>query len=185
MTNNSLFKYNRQQALKTWQPISNLHLPSEQIQYYNYKIQTNDNPELIKYPEDVIAQAVQDVVWDKRLKRHEIDDNFLKHLVLLHMNHLLCYIENKEFVLGDVRWNIATILNEMINNEVDEDYYLNTKDIYEDILGLCRGDADVYDLLDQAIKRENWRMVYYLIFSEDEKMVDRLSELDGEVISPS
>ena len=181
MTNNGFFNYNRKEALKKWEPIPNLDLPTETIQYYNYKIQVS-NGELIKYPINTIESAVQDVVWDKTLKRNEIDDNFLKYLALLHMNHLFRYIEHHGFMLKDVKPVIKEILNEIINNEVDESYYLNTIEIYQDISGFGY-EANIYDLIDQAIKRENWRMIYYLVFYEDEKITDRMAELDCEPIT--
>ena len=167
MTNNTLFNFNRQQDLKTWQPILNLHLPQEQIQYYNHKIKTEGVD--IRDPEKVLNEAYGEP---------NIDANYLKHLVLLHMSHLINYIKRQGVQLDDIEWNIKLILNEILTNQVSEDYYLNTIDIYESISGL--DDADIYDLIDQAIKLDNRRMLYYLIFKEDENMVDRLSEVIRE-----
>ena len=170
MTNNSLFEYNRQQALKTWQPIPNMYSNPELIQYFNHKVKI-DGQCIRDRPEELFQESYN------TLKETDVHFKYIKHVVLMHMDYVIKYIENQGVFLGDIRWNIRSILNEIVNNEVDEDYYLNTKDIYEDILGLCEGDADVYELLDQAIKRENWRMVYYLIFWEDEEMSDRLCEV--------
>ena len=175
MVNDNIFTFERKQYLKTWQPIPNIHLPPEQIQYYNHRIQTYGVD--IRYPEGVLNEAFADIL-NKKYERHEIDDNFLKYLVLLHMDNLIHYIESKGVKVEYIKENIKKILNEIINNEVDEDYYTNTIEIYEDIgEGL---DSDIYNLIDQAIRLGNWRMIYYLIFKEDENMADRLSEVIRE-----
>ena len=179
MVNDNIFTFERKQYLKTWQPIPNLHLPPEQIQYYNHRIQTYGVD--IRYPENVLNEAFADIL-NKKYEKHNIDANFLKHLVLLHMGDLINYIESKGVVLGDIRWNIRQILNEIINNDVDENYYINTIKIYEDI-SEEGPNADIYTLLDQAIRLGSWRMIYYLIFKEDENIADRLSEvINAEVI---
>ena len=163
MTNNGFFNYNRKEALKKWQPMPNLHLPPGVINYFNNKKET-DNVN-ITIPKNIVKS------YDEY-----IDHNYIKHIMLLHMDHLLCYIESKGVFLGDIRQNLRFILNEIINDEVDEDYYLNTIEIYEGILGFCEGETDIYDLMDQAIKRENWRMIFYLIFKRDEDLMDWFEE---------
>ena len=179
MVNDNIFTFKRKQYLKTWQPIPNIHLPPEQIQYYNHRIQTYGVD--IRYPEKVLNEAFTDIL-NKKCEKHNIDANFLKHLVLLHMGDLINYIENKGVVLEDIEWNIKLILNEIINNDVDENYYINTIKIYEDI-SEEGPDANIYDLINQAIRLDNRRMLYYLIFKEDENMTDRLSEvINAEVI---
>ena len=169
MTNNTLFNFNRLQDLKTWRPIPNIHLQPEEIQYYDYKIQT-DNVN-IRYPQEVLNLAYEEP---------NINVNYLKQIVLKYMRNLIEYIENKGVQLEDVEWNIKLILNEILTNQVSEDYYLNTIDIYESISEGRFGEVDIYDLINQAIKLDNKRMLYYLIFKEDEEMADRLSEITGE-----
>ena len=169
MTNTLFYMYNRQQDLKTWQPIPNIHLQPEKILYYDYKIQT-DNVN-IRYPQEILNIAEQQT---------QIDVNYLKHIVLKYMRNLIEYIENKGVQLEDVEWNIKLIINEILTNQVNEDYYLNTIDIYESISVGRFGEVDIYDLINQAIRLDNKRMLYYLIFKEDEEMADRLSEITGE-----
>ena len=163
MTNNTLFNFNRQQTLKTWQPLPNIHLQPEEIQYYDYKIQTDGID--IRYPQEVLNIAEQQT---------QVNGNYLKHIVLKYMRNLIEYIENKGVVLEDIEWNIKLILNEIVTNKVSEDYYLNTINIYESISEKF-DDVDIYDLINQAIRLDNKRMLYYLIFMEDEEMADRLS----------
>ena len=164
----AIFEYNRQQDLKTWEPIPNMYLEPELIQYFDNKIKIDGVD--ISYLLDLLNEAYN------TYKETDIYVKYLKYVVLLHMRHIIEYIESKGIVLGDVKWNIKQILNEIITNQVDEDYYLNTIDIYEGISGL--GDStDIYGLIDQAIRLDSRRMLYYLIFKEDEDMVERLSEV--------
>ena len=173
MASNGIYNYNRKEALKRWEPIPNMDSDPEIIQYFNDKTEI-DGLSIRDRPEDLFDESY------KALKETDVHFEYIKHVVLMHMNYIIKYIENQGVFLGNIKWNIRTILNEIINDEVDEEYYRNTKEIYEDILNIDRNEADVYELLDQAIKRENWRMVYYLIFWEDEEMSDRLSEVNKD-----
>ena len=163
MTNTLFDTYNRQQQLKTWEPIPNLHSPIQEIQYYDYKMQVDDID--VRFPEEVLNEAEL---------QPQVNANYLIHVVLKHMRSLIEYIESKGVVLQDIEWNIKLILNEIITNQVSEDYYLNTIDIYESISSSDY--PDIYDLIKQAIRLDNKRMLYYLIFMRDEQMKDRLDE---------
>ena len=169
MTNTLFYMYNRQQALKTWKPIPNINLYPEEIQYYEQKIKAMEETGCgnIKYPGGLI---------DIESQQPQIDARYLRHVVLKYMRNLIEYIKNKGVILEDVEWNIKLIINEILTNQVNEDYYLNTIDIYESI-NQSIIEPDIYYLIDQAIRLDNKRMLYYLIFMEDEEMADRLSEV--------
>ena len=168
MTNNTIFNFDRLQSLKTWQPIQNQHLTPEETQYYYNKMQ-EDNVD-IRYPQGFISNAYF----------NPQDARYLRLIALIYMINLIEYIKNQGVILEDVEWNIKQILNEIITNQVSEDYYLNTIDIYESISGSIYDEKDIYELIDQAIKLDNRRMLYYLIFKEDEEIADRLSEVIRE-----
>ena len=164
--------FNRQQALKEWKPMVSINLPTEQIQYYNQKIQS------------ICEQEGSDTLPTSYLIELEgyqplIDVNYVKYVALKHQNNLIEYIKSKGVVLDDIEWNIKLILNEITTNKVSEDYYLNTIDIYESI---SKGifEPDIYDIINQAIRLGNKRMLYYLMFKEDEEMVDRVFEVTRE-----
>ena len=164
--------FNRQQALKTWKPIQSINLPTEQIQYYNHKIQTiiSDN--------EVCDSFHPSYLIEIEGYQPLIDVNYVKYVALKHMNNLIEYIKSKGVVLEDIEWNIKLIIDEILTNKVSEDYYLNTIDIYESIGG--ESEPDIYDLVNQAIRLDNKRMIYYLIFKEDEEMSDRVYEVTRE-----
>ena len=63
MANDNIFTFERKQYLKTWKPIPNIHLPPEQIQYYNHKIQTYGVD--IRYPEEVLNEAFEEILNEK------------------------------------------------------------------------------------------------------------------------
>ena len=169
MTN--ILNYNRQQALKTWNPLPSLNLPTEQIQYYNQKIESICDQEGI---DSFNSPYLIDLEGMQQL----IDVNYIKYVALKNQNNLIDYIRSKGVVLKDIEWNIRQILNEIITNQVDENYYLNTIEIYESIdKGI---NTDIYDLINQAIRLDNKRMLYYLIFKEDEEMSDRVYEVIRE-----
>ena len=163
--------FNRQQALKTWKPIQPLALPTEQIQYYNQKIQTIQEQE-------GCDSFYSSYLIDLESFQPLIDVNYVKYIALKHMNNLIEYIKSKGVVLDDIEWNIKLIINEILTNKVSEDYYLNTIDIYDSISS--PDDPDIYDLVNQAIRLDNKRMIYYLIFKEDEEMADRVYEVTRE-----
>ena len=171
MTNNGIFNFNRQQHLKTWQPLPNINLQPEEIQYYEHKIQNICEKE-------GCDQLPPSYLIELEGYKPTIDANYIKYIALQHMSNLIQYINSKNIVLDDIEWNIKQILNEITTNQVSEDYYLNTIDIYTNITP--KYDADIYDLINQAIRLDNRRMLYYLIFKEDEEMADRLSEVIEE-----
>ena len=166
---NTLF--NRQQTLKAWQPIPSIQLQPEEIQYYNQKIQNICEKEgCDSLPPYYLIELEGN--------QQPIDANYIKYVALKHLNNLIDYIKSKGVVLKDIEWNIKLILNEITTNKVNEDYYLNTIDIYESIGGL--DEPDIYNLVNQAIRLDNKRMLYYLIFKEDEEMTDRVYEVIRE-----
>ena len=152
MTDTQLFNFDRQQFLKEWQPMPNLLLHPDTIEYYEQKI---------RYLDEEDTTTLMSLENDNQI----VDNNFIKYVALKRMNNILRYIESKGVVLNDVIRNIRQILDEILNGEVNEDYYLNTIDIYESLCGLFKD--DIYGLINQAIRLDNKRMLYYLIFYED------------------
>ena len=162
--------FNRIQALKEYKPMEPIQLSTNQIQYYNQKIHYTGECDSFTTPYLIELEGYQD----------PIDADYVKYVALKYINSLIEYIKSKGVVLEDIEWNIRQILNEIINNTVDEDYYLNTIEIYHTISGNGYDDENIYDLINQAIRLDNKRMLYYLIFKEDEEMADRVYEVIRE-----
>ena len=172
MTTTLLPYYNRQQYLKTWKPFPSINLSNDQISYYEHKIEymCNEKGCHIKYLTTLI---------DEEAQQSQIDANFVKYVAIKHMNSLINYIKSKGLIFTNIEYNIKQIINEILTNQVDENYYLNTIDIYEGINGTFLY-TDIYDLINQAIRLDNKRMLYYLILKEDEDIADRVFEVIRE-----
>ena len=172
MTSNTLIDFNRQQTLKEWEPIQPIQLFTNQIQYFEQKIQyiseKRKRNRLLAY--DLIELEEDEPV---------IDNNYLKYVALKHIDNLIQYIKNKGVILEDIEWNIKLILNEIITSQVSEDYYLNTIDIYKSIDTENPFAINIYNLINQAIRLNNKRMLYYLIFMEDEELADKLHDIES------
>ena len=165
--------FNRIQTLKTWKPMEPIQLSTNQIQYYTQKIQN-------VYTQEGCERLPTSYLIELECNQHPIDADYVKYLALKHIDGLIKYINNKGMVLNDIEWNIRQILNEIIDNTVDEDYYLNTLDIYNSISGNDFDEPDIYDIINQAIRLDNKIILYYLIFKEDEEMADRVYEVIRE-----
>ena len=161
----------RQQTLKEWQPIQPLPLSNDQIQYFEQKIQTISEE---RKRNRLLASRLMEIEEDMS---PIIDNIYLKYVVLKHIDNLIQYIKSKGVILEDIEWNIKLILNEIITNQVSEDYYLNTIYIYTSIDN-CPF-PNIYDLINQAIRLDNKRMLYYLIFMEDEELADKLNDIES------
>ena len=172
MTDTLFYTFNRQQHLKTWQPMPSIQLQPEEIQYYNQKMR-----DICKL--EGCSSLPASYLIELEGLQPQTDANYVKYIALKHMSNLIEYIKSKGDQLVDIEWNIKLILDEIITNKVSEDYYLNTIDIYESISeGLV--EPDIYDIINQAIRLDNKRMLYYLIFKEDEEMADRVYEVIRE-----
>ena len=170
MTNTLYNMYNRQQTLKEWEPIQPIQLPLEMIQYFEQKIQLISEK---KKCNRLLAYDLIELEEDEPV----IDNNYLKYIALKHIDNLIQYIKSKKVILEDIEWNIKLIINEIITSQVSEDYYLNTIHIYEGISE--KPFTNIYDLINQAIRLDNKRMLYYLIFMEDEELADKLHDIES------
>ena len=113
-------------------------------------------------------------------QQEQIDHNFIKYLARKHVKSILNYIESKGVVLNDIEGNIRLILDEIIKGVVDESYYLNTLDIYDSISGNCYEEPDICKIIDQAVRLNNERILYYILFDQDENMADCVYEITRE-----
>ena len=170
MTSNTLIDFNRQQTLKEWEPIQPIQLSPDQIQYFEQKIQLISEE---RKRNRLLAYDLIEIEEDEPV----IDNNYLKYVALKHIDNLIQYIKSKGVILEDIEWNIKLILNEIITSQVSEDYYLNTIHIYKSIDQ--KPFTNIYDLINQAIRLDNKRMLYYLIFMEDEELADKLNIIEG------
>ena len=172
MTNNNMFIFNRQQYLKTWQPLPTLNLQPQDIRYYNQKIYNHCKNEGVTLSPSYLIKL--------EANNPTIDNLYIKYIAFHHIDNLIQYINSKNIQLNDIEYNIRQILNEIIEGDINEDYYINTMDIYDSINGNFMGEMDLYGIINQAIRLDNKRLLYYIIFKESEELADRIYEVIGE-----
>ena len=161
------FYFDSINALKSWEP--NPIKPFTTIQMANYEQKIQDSCLDMTIPDQLIAEEGQSLTPDR---------DYMVYIAQTHMFNMVRYLNDCEYYLGDIIVGIKAILKEIINQEVDEDYYQNTIKIYEDLIYNVTKDnnINIYQLLDEAIKRDNKRLIYYLFFDEDLTVRDRIEE---------
>ena len=161
------FMFDRINTLKSWEPTPVKHFTTEQMVKYIQKIQ--DSSLDMTVPDQLIAEEGESL---------NPDYDYMAYIAQTHILNMVKYLGENGCFLGDIVVGIKSILKEIINQEVDEDYYQNTIEIYEDLIYNVTKDNDIniYQLLDEAIKRDNKRLIYYLFFSEDLTVTDRIEE---------
>ena len=162
--------FNRQNTLKTWKPMQPIPFTPEETLQYEQKIQTQCENTGCTYQNTVQLINLE-------CENEQVNHHYLKYLALKHLYNLVKYIESKGVYLENVKLGIKTILYEIVTNQVSEDYYTNTLQIYREIMDKNYDDIDAYDLIDQAIRLDNKRVLYYIIFDEDTDLSDRLYEI--------
>ena len=161
------FYFDSINALKSWEPNPIKFFTTTQMVNYEQKIQ--DSCLDMTMPAQLIAEEGESL---------NPDSDYMAYIAQTHMFNMVKYLNDCKYYLGDIILGIKAILKEIINQEVDEDYYLNTIKIYEDLIYNITGDENIniYQLLDEAIKRDNKRLIYYLFFDEDLTVRDRIEE---------
>ena len=149
--------FNRIDIYKNYEPTTWVQFTPQEIEKYNQKIQENNNQ---FYPVNAITEE---------FKNQVVDLHYLQYIKQTHMFNLVRHLDINNFYLGDIQHGIACVFNEIINGEVDFNYYDNTIEIYRDLIYNEKGVEDItaYDLINQAVKRDNKRVAYYLLYRED------------------
>ena len=159
--------FNRIGSYKNYKPTTWVQFTEHEIERYNQKYKKNKNNQF--YPEDAIEEEFENQV---------VDQLYLQYIKQTHMFNLVRHLDINNFYLGDIQHGIACVFNEIINGEVDFSYYDNTREIYEDLIYNEKGVDDItaYDLINQAVKRDNKRFAYYLLYYEDSYLQDIIKD---------
>ena len=162
--------YNRLQAQKHYKITTHTLPPPYKIHEYDEKIkQICKNNHCNSLPTEFLIkeEGIQDVV----------DKDYLKYLFYCHLKAIVNYILNQGIQLIDIEWNIKLILNDIVNRKCSESYYQNTIEIYEDISE--KNEPGVIDVINQAIRLNNIKILYYIYYAEEERIDDRIYEVIG------
>ena len=162
--------FNRIETLKQWKPMEPIQFSAQQVQGFVKKMQAISILEGGNLPISYLIELEG--------YKEVIDKDYIKYLARKHIVNILEYIDGKGVVLEDIWGNIDKILKEMIDGTVDEDYYTNTIDIYDSINGSNMD--DLYGVINQAIRLDNKRLLYYIIYDECSDIADRAYEVIRE-----
>ena len=157
----------RKEQLKNWQELPNLFLPPETVAFYNQKIRTTRV--------DIVEPKV--TIPDEDDTGENIDYTYIKYLMRLCLNDYKQYAESKGVVLKNDKINIRIILNEILNDTLPENYYINKKYFYRSLIDWSDYKYYHYKLMDQAIKFNDQRMIHYLIFIKQEDLENWFDEI--------
>ena len=165
--------FNRIDIYKNYEPTTWVQFTPHEIERYNQKIQENNNQ---FYPVNAITEE---------FKNQVVDQLYLQYIKQTHMFNLVRHLDINNFYLGDIQHGIACVFNEIINGEVGFSYYDNTREIYEDLIYNEKGVEDItaYDLINQAAKRDNKRVAYYLLYEEDLHLQDVVKDYQCHHVS--
>ena len=165
--------FNRIDIYKNYKPTTWVQFTPQEIERYNQKYKKKNNQ---FYPEDAIAEEFENQV---------VDQLYLQYIKQTHMFNLVRHLDINNFYLGDIQHGIACVFNEIINGEVDFSYYDNTIEIYRDLIYNEKGVEDItaYDLINQAAKRDNKRVAYYLLYREDLNLQDIVEDYQCHHVS--
>ena len=164
--------FNRKETLKQWKPMVPIQFSPKQISDYTKKIQAICILEGGDLPISYLIELEG--------LRIEVDKNYVKYLARKHIVDILAYIDGKGMVLENIYDNIQQILKEIIDGAVYEDYYTNTIDIYDSINGSHCVEIDLYGVINQAIRLDNKRLLYYIIDDQSAYIADRAYEVIRE-----
>ena len=156
----------RKEELKNWQELPDLFLPPETVAFYNQKIETTRV--------DIAEPGM--TIPDEDDTGENIDYTYIKYLMRLCLNDYKQYAESKGVNLKNDKINITTILNEIIDNTLPESYYINRKYFFHRFFNISSQYYD-YNLMDQAIKFNDQRMIHYFIFKKQEKLENWLDDI--------
>ena len=164
--------FNRIQTLKEYKPMKPIQFLPKQVNEFVKKIQAIAVLEGFDPPIPYLLELEG--------MKEVVDADYVKYLARKHIVNILEYIDGKGVVLEDIEWNISQIIKEIINGTVNEDYYTNTIDIYDSINYTFADDIDLYGVINQAIRLDNKRLLYYIILKESLDIMDRAFEVIRE-----
>ena len=153
---------NRIEQLRNWKELPVLYLDPQTTAAYDQRIKTDCVD--LSYPEYSMDPA-----------DGESDHTYVRYLMELCLKDYINYAKSMMDNLKYNTKNIKTILNEIIYGDVDEKCYKDKIEFYEQF---CKENLQkgryYYKLMEQAVKFNDKRMIYYLIFKRQDVLEDWL-----------
>ena len=110
------------------------------------------------------------------MERH-FNSDYAEYLIFKRLHQVAEYISSKSKKKGyqiNVRHN-QNLKEDLENNNSSEDYYKDWYQRYDDPL-FCPEEENIFQIIDQAIRDNNWPFLYYLYYKEEEELYDLLSK---------
>ena len=107
---------------------------------------------------------------------NHFNSNYAEYIIFKRLHQVAEYISCESKKKGyqiNVRHN-QNIKEDLENNNDSKDYYAFWVDIYE--RQAFNDDPDIYDIINQAVRDNNWSFLYYLYYKEEEELYDLLSK---------
>ena len=104
------------------------------------------------------------------------NSDYVKFIIFKRLHQVAEYISYKSKNKGyqiNVRHN-QNVKEDLENNNDSREHYENWLDIYE--RQAFNDEPDIYDIIDQAVRDNNWNFLYYLYYKEEEELYDLLSK---------
>ena len=104
----------------------------------------------------------------------EFNTDYARYIIVRRLHEVADYAYQKTMAKGyPVNVTINPNLRADIkNNNFDRENYDNWLDYYED--KSWNDDADIFDIIDEIVKENNWCVLYYLYYKEEEKLYNVL-----------
>ena len=104
----------------------------------------------------------------------EFDTDYANFVIIRRLHDIADYIYKKAINKG-FQVNVTNNKNlreDINNNNFDIANYDNWLEYYEDKAAI--DDPDIFDIIDQIIKENNWNVLYYLYYKEEQSLYDFL-----------
>ena len=112
----------------------------------------------------------------------DFDTNYAEYLIFKRLHQVAGYIARESKKKG---YQINVIHNQNLkedleNNNSSEDYYKDWYQRYDDPL-FCPEQENIYQIIDQAVRDNNWNFLYYLYYKEENELYDLLTNYKNNI----
>ena len=112
----------------------------------------------------------------------DFDTNYVEYLIFKRLHQVAECISCKSKKKGyqiNVRHN-QNLKEDLENNNPSEDYYKDWYQHYDDPF-FCPEKENIYQIIDQAVRDNNWNFLYYLYYKEENELYDLLTNHKNKI----
>ena len=144
-----------------------------------YKIVKHKKTTLLKEIEYEIRLKIADYVGIKNIielegQKEIVDTDYINYLFYKYLRDMVEYIAGRGIFLVNIEQNIKIILNKITDGEIREEHYERIISKYAEINDDTKY---IYDIIDTAIDLNNYEILYYIYYMEEEDILKRINIL--------